>query len=134
MWNPYLWLLTLLEESLLTRLVRLLLPGEVALGADLVDNGGVNGADVNSGPGGDNVAGVDAADGDTVNLEGAGNEEDTLGEGLEEDNALATEATGEKDQDGTGLERGAGLVCVLGLADLEGEERVSGGPDCSCAR
>lgn len=37
---------------------------------------------------------------------------------LEEDDALAAETTSEQDQDGTGLERGAGLSGTNGLADL----------------
>ena len=68
---------------------------------------------------GDNVAGVHAAERDTVCLEGTGDEEDTLAEGLEEHDTLAAETTGEEDEDGAGLERWAELGWVLGLAGLE---------------
>lgn len=53
---------------------------------------------------GDNVAGVDSAERDTVDLEWAGNQENTLGEVLQEDDALATETASEEDQNSTGGE------------------------------
>lgn len=74
---------------------------------------------------GDDVAGVDATEGDAVDLEGAGDEEDTLVEGLQEDDALATEATSEQDQDGAGLEGLAGSPGADGLADLLRDKVVS---------
>lgn len=92
--------------------------GEVLLRGDLVDLGGVQAAQVDLVGGGDHVAGVDAAQGNTVDLEGAGNQENTLLEVLEEDHALATEAASEQDQDGTGLEGLAGSPGADGLADL----------------
>lgn len=78
----------------------------------------VEGGEVDLVGGGDNVAGVDAAQGNTVDLEGARDEQDTLVEGLEEDDALAAEAAGEQDQDGTGLQRLARSPGAEGLADL----------------
>ena len=101
----YLWLLALLEESLLTLLLALLLPGEVVLATNLLNNGTVNTADVDLGLGCDNVAGVNSSERNAVDLEWSGNEKDTLGKGLEENDTLATETTSEKDQNGTGLER-----------------------------
>ena len=115
---PYLWLLALLEESLLTSLVRLLLPGEVRVAGNLVNNTRVNAADVDLCPGGDNVAGVDTSERNTVDLERTGDEEYTLVEGLQENDTLSTEATGEENENGTGLERGARLVWTDSLADL----------------
>ena len=114
----YLGLLALLEESLLARLVRLLLPGEVGVTRNLVNNTRVNAADVDLCPGGDNVAGVDTSEGDTVDLERTGDEEDTLVEGLQENDTLSTEATGEENENGTRLEGGARLVWTNSLADL----------------
>lgn len=43
---------------------------------------------------------VDAAQWDAIGLEGAGDEEDALGELAQENDALASEATGKEDQDG----------------------------------
>lgn len=112
-------LLALLEESLLRALlVGLLVAGEVVGVGDLLEGLAVKTVDGDGGTGGDHVAGVDATERDTVDLEGTGDEEDTLVEGLEENDALATETASEKDEDGTGLEGSTGLVGVLGLASL----------------
>jgi len=86
--------------------------------SDLLDLLLVEAGDVDLVGGGDDVSGVDAAQGDTVDLEGAGDEENTLVEVLEEDNALAAESASEKDQDGAGLQRLAGSPSTGGLADL----------------
>lgn len=114
--GTHLGLLALLEESLLGLLLSSLLLGEVAGSGDLLDDLLVNSGDVNALGGGDNVAGVDTAEGNTVDLEGAGDEENTLLEVLEQDDTLAAEATSEENQDGTGLE---------GLADLGGTQSLA---------
>lgn len=116
--QTYLNLLSLLEESLLTSLLLGLLGGEVLGLSDLLDLLGVEAGDIDLLGGGDDVSGVDSSQRDTVDLEGAGDEEDTLVEGLEEDDTLAAEAAGEEDQDGTGLEGLAGSPRADGLADL----------------
>lgn len=116
--ETYLGLLAVLEESLLGLLLSLLLLGEVVGGGDLLEGLLVNSGDVNALGGGDNVAGVDTAEGNAVNLEGTGDKEDTLLEVLEEDDTLAAEATGQEDQDGTGLEALANLSGAESLADL----------------
>ncbi|KAI3483320.1 hypothetical protein L1887_53811 [Cichorium endivia] len=72
--------------------------------------------DVDLGRGGDHVGLVDAADGDTVHLEGAGDEQQTGVELLEEHDALAAEATGEEDEDGTGGDVGLELGGLVDLA------------------
>lgn len=114
----YLCLLALLEESLLASLLLGLVGGEVLGGGNLVDLGLGDTGQVDLEGCGDDVSRVDATEGDTVDLEGAGDEEDALVEGLEEDDALAAEATGEEDQDGAGRERLAGSPRALDLADL----------------
>ena len=114
----YLGLLALLEESLLANLLLGLVGGEVLWLRDLLDLLGVEAGDVDLERGGDNVARVNPAQGDAVDLEGAGDEEDALVEGLKEDDALATEAAGDEDQDGTGLQGLAGSPGTEGLADL----------------
>jgi hypothetical protein len=114
----YLGLLSLLEEGLLAGLVLGFVGSEVLGRGDLGDLGSVKAAQVDLLRCGDDVAGVDSAKGNTVDLEGTGDQEDTLVEGLEENDALATEATGQEDQDGTGLEGLAGSPGTDGLADL----------------
>lgn len=116
--RPYLWLLSLLEESLLTSLLLGLLSDEVLGLSDLLDLLVVDSGQVNLLGCGDDVSGVDPAQRHTVDLEGAGDEEDTLVEVLQEDDALATEAASEEDQDGAGLEGLAWLPSADGLADL----------------
>ena len=116
--RTYLGLLSLLEESLLGLLLLALLLGEVVRGGGLLDGLLVNTLDVDTGAGGDHIAGVHTAERNTVDLEGTGNEENTLFEVLEEDDTLATEATGEEDEDSTGLEALPDLSGTQGLADL----------------
>lgn len=118
--HSYLCLLSLLEESLLAGLLLGLLTNEVLGLGDLVDLAALDSGKVDLLGGGDDVSGVDPSEGDTVDLEGAGNEEDTLVEGLQENDALATETASEQDQDGTGLEGGARGPGADGLADLCG--------------
>lgn len=116
--RSYLCLLSLLEESLLASLLLGLLSDEVLGLSDLLDLLLVDSGQVNLLRCGDDVSGVDPAQGHTVDLEGTGNEEDTLVEVLQEDDALATEAASEEDQDGTGLEGLARRPGAGGLADL----------------
>lgn len=116
--NSYLWLLALLEELGLAGLLVGRLTGEVLLVGDLLDLLGVDTGDINLVGCGDNVAGVDAADGDTVDLEWAGDEENTLVEGVQEDDTLATEAASEENEDGSGDEGRARGGSTDGLADL----------------
>jgi hypothetical protein len=128
--KSYLGLLSLLEESLLASLLLGLLGGEVLGLRNLLDLLGVETRDIDLHGGGDDVAGVDPAQGNAVDLEGTGNEEDTLVEGLEEHDALAAEASGEEDQDGTGLQRAARSPGADGLADLESLVSVCSNMSC----
>jgi len=115
----YRGLLSLLEEGLLTGLLLLLLADEVLGLRDLLDLLGVHTGDVDLVGCRNDVSGVDSSEGDTVDLEGAGDKEDTLVEGLEEDDALTPEAASEEDEDGSGLERGSGGPGAESLADLQ---------------
>lgn len=116
--STYLGLLSLLEESLLRLLLVFLVLGEVVRRRNLLESRLVNTADIDALAGGDHIAGVHAAEGNTVDLEGTSNEEDTLVEVLEEDDTLATEAAGKENQDGAGLEGLAVLGGTNRLADL----------------
>lgn len=120
--KTYLGRLSLLEKGLLAGLV-LGLVGDKVLGLrDLVNLLGVEARKVDLVRGGDDVSRVDPSQRNTVDLEGAGDEKDTLVEGLDENDALAAEAAGEKNEDGSGLERLPGSPGTGGLADLRREK------------
>jgi hypothetical protein len=119
--DSHLRLLALLEESLLALLLLRLALGEVTSLAGLLHNAIVDTSKVHLGRGRDNISGVDPSEGDAVDFERTGNEEDTLLEVLEEDDTLATETTGEEDDDGAGGERCANLGRAEGLAGLESQ-------------
>ena len=95
--------------------------GEVAVFAGLLQNLLIHTLQVNLGGGSNDISGVDPSQGNTVNFERTGNEENTLGKVLEEDNTLAAETTSEEDNDGTGLEGLTGLRRADGLAGLESQ-------------
>ena len=114
----HLWLLALLEELLLSLLLVGLLPSKVLLRGDLVNLRLVNAGQVNLLRCGDNVAGVDSSERHAVDLEWAGDEEDTLWEALQEDDVLAAEAASEEDEHGTGSEAWPWGGGPDGFADL----------------
>jgi hypothetical protein len=114
----HLRLLALLEERILTRLVGGLVLGEVVGRAGLLQNLLVYALEVDLGGGSNDIAGVYSSQGNTVDFEGTGNEEDTLFDVLEDDDALAAEATSKEDNDGAGLEGLADLCRADGLAGL----------------
>jgi len=113
----HLGLLALLEKSILARLVGSLVLSEVAVLAGLLQDRLVYTAEIDTGGGGDDISGVYSSEGNTVDFEGASDKEDTLGKVLEDDDALAAEATSKEDDDGTRLER---------LADLRRADRLAG--------
>ena len=116
--SSYLGLLALLEESLLASLLLGLLGGEVLRPRDLLNLGLVEAGQIDLHGCRNDVSGVDAAEGNAVDLEGAGDEQNTLVEVLEEDDALAAEPAGEQNQDGAGLEGAARSPGADSLADL----------------
>lgn len=107
-----------MEESLLALLLHALLLGEVFRGRSLLQSLLVSTADVNTLAGGDHVAGVNSSERNAIDLEGTGDEKDTLAEVLEEDNTLAAETSSEEDQNSTGLETFPELGRTDSLADL----------------
>jgi hypothetical protein len=117
--STYLGLLALLEERILTRLAGSLVGGEVTILAGLVKDLLVDTLQINRSRGSDDIAGVYPSEGNTVDFEGTGNEENTLGKVLKDDNALAAETASKKDDDGAGLERLTGLCRADSLAGLE---------------
>jgi hypothetical protein len=120
----YLGLLALLEERVLTRLVGGLVLGEVTVLANLIQNLGVDTLQVDRGGGCDDIAGVDPSQRNAVYFEWAGDEEDTLGKVLEENDTLAAETTGEEDHDGTGSKRCSGFRRACSFTGLESQLAV----------
>ena len=93
--------------------------GEVALLGGLLHDALIDTLDVDGGRGSDDIAGVYSSQRNAVNLEGTGDEENTLGEVLEENDTLAAETTSEENDDGTGLEGGTGLRRASSLTGLD---------------
>ena len=81
----------------------------------IVDFADINTSEGDGGGGGHGVNLVDALDGDTVNLVGSGNEEESRIELLEEDDSLSSESSGEEDEDATSFEASSELSGSLGL-------------------
>lgn len=126
--------LLLLGEGLLlgTLAEELALLGSLGgLGLDevgVVDGlGDLDVGDLNLGRGGDNVSLRDATEGDTVELEGAGDKEETRVELLKEDNTATSEAASEEDQDSAGGDRSTELGLAGLLARDLGDTDVLGG-------
>jgi hypothetical protein len=118
-WCTNHWLSLSIEEFLLLGLLGLLLLGEVLV-VELVQS--LNTGQVDLGGGGNDVSGVDSAEWDTVDLEWSADEEETVGEWLEVDNTLATEAAGEDDEDGSWLKRrteSGWSLCLTGLFEIQ---------------
>jgi len=82
----------------------------------IIDLGHINASNVNLGAGGEGVDLVDALKGHTVDLVGSGNKEQAGTELLEADDSLATEATGEEDENATRFDSltELGGSCLLG--------------------
>jgi hypothetical protein len=80
--------------------------------------------DVNVCRGSDHVRLVNASQGNTVDLVGAGNQQQSTLQLLQEDNTLSTETTSEEDKDGAGGDGGTegggfgGLAALLGYTDI----------------
>ena len=117
--STHLRCLALLEESGLTLLLGLLVLGEVASLASLLQDTLINALDIQLGRCSDDIASVHPSQRNAVDFEWTGHKENTLGKVLEEDNALAAEATSEEDDDGSGSERCSGLRIARCLAGLK---------------
>lgn len=87
----------------------------------------LNIGDINLGRGGNNVSLVNTSNGNTVHLERTSDEEKTRVELLEENDALATETTGEEDENGSGGDGGLELGLLVDLAVGLGDTNVFGG-------
>lgn len=77
--STHLWLLALLEESILSRLLGLLVLGEVTVLAGLGQDRLIDSLNIHLGRCGDDIASVYPSQGNAIDFERAGDEEDTLG-------------------------------------------------------
>jgi hypothetical protein len=100
----HLGLIALLEERILSWLAGRLVLGKVAVRADFLQDLLVNALQVHLGRSCNDISCVYPSQRDAVDFEGTGDEKDTLGQVLEENDTLAAETTSEEDNDGTGLE------------------------------
>lgn len=116
--SQYLSRLSTIEEFLFVALLLRLFPSEVGI----IELAYINTRDIDLGRGSDDISGIDSADRDTVDFEGASNKENTLGEGLQQNNTLSTKSTSEDNEDGTRLEGWAEAGLPGGLAGLVVEE------------
>jgi hypothetical protein len=91
-------LLFLCEETFLVTLFTLLLLSRAEV--RVIKLGTIYFGNINLGGGGNNVSLVDATERDTVDLEGSSDQKKARGELSEENNTLALEATGQKNEDG----------------------------------
>jgi len=121
--DPYLERLSTVKELLLVSLLLRPLLGEVGI----IELAHINTRDIDLGRSSNDISGTDSTDGDTIDLEGTSNNENTLGEGLQQNNTLSTEPTSKDDKDGTGLEGWAEFSWPGGFAGLNfvGETHTS---------
>lgn len=108
----------MLEESILSGLLGLLILSEVARLAGLLQHILAHARNIHLGRGRNDVSGVDPSERNAVDFEGTGDEENTLLEVLQENNTLAAETASKEDDDGAGSERGSDLSRADGLASL----------------
>jgi hypothetical protein len=74
--------------------------------------------------GGNNVSGVDSSQGNTVDLEWARDQQGVVLQVLQVDNSLASESTGQEDQDSAWNQRGSQLLWARSLSGLLGDWSV----------
>ena len=98
----YLWLLSLFEELLLALLLLALFPSEVLVTSYFINLLLINAGEIDLVGCGNNVAGVDSSERNTVDFEWTCDEENTLLECLEENDTFAAESTSKEDEDSAG--------------------------------
>jgi hypothetical protein len=100
----YLWFLALLEESILSSLFLGLFCSEVFWLRDLLNLLLIYSRDVDLVGCGNDISCIDSSERNTIDLEGASNQENALVKSLEKDNTLSPESTSKKNQNSSGLQ------------------------------
>ena len=101
--GTHLWLLSLLEECLLSLFLIFLLSRKVLFAANFVHDFGVDTRKVDFCAGCNHISRVDPPKWYSIDFEWAGNEKNALIESLEEDYTLSTETTSKENEDSTRL-------------------------------
>ena len=116
--SAHLWFLSLLEECLLSLLLLTSLPCKVFRLSYLINLLLINTGQIDFVRCSDDIAGIDTAERNTVDLEWASDEENTLFEGFQENDTLATETTSEEDENSARSKSWSGSRGSDGFADL----------------
>jgi hypothetical protein len=96
--------------------------------SSISDLGNINSGKRDLGGGGHGVDLVNTLKGDTVDLVGSGDEEETGIKSLEHNDSLSTESSGEEDEDATGFKSGSELRGFLNLSSVGSSDVISGVP------
>ena len=116
--STHLRLLSLSKELIFPLLLLRLVPGEVAVFCDFLNDFLIHALQRHLETRSNDIASIHTPKWDTIYLEWTGDQEDTLRDVFEEDDTLAAEATGEEDEDRTRLERFPELGWTDCFADL----------------
>ena len=116
--KTYLRFLALLEEFLLPFALLHLLTCEVSIFADVVHGLLIDSLQVDLRARCDNITGINPPERHAIDFVRTSDEENALGEMFEEDHALATEATGKKNENGARRECRTGSGGANRFADL----------------
>ena len=117
-------LLLLCKETLLIALCALLLLGSAEI--SIIELGNVHGRCIYLGGGGNNISLVDATEGNSVQLERSGNQEETRRELSEEHYTLSLETTSKENENSAGGDGRAQLCGVADNATVNGLRRILG--------
>ena len=96
--------------------------------SSISDLGNINSGKRDLGGGGHGVDLVNTLKGDTVDLVGSGDEEETGIKSLEHNDSLSTESSGEEDEDATGFKSGSELGGFLNLSSVGSSDVICGVP------
>lgn len=103
-----------------------LLLADLGLGASVagevssIELAHVDAANIDLGASTDDIGGINTTERNTVKFEGTSNKESVVLKNLKENDTLASETAGKKDQNSAGNQRFSGLVCFRDFVGLSG--------------